>query len=87
MPTDVWYIPKAVPDFCAGTRSEIYAFPTPSVKAMYIPYTGNKNQIKRLLLIKPRKKYTAAKKKRPMVKTFLAPILSTIIPAGTEKIE
>jgi len=54
---------------------------------MYIPYTGNKNQIKRLLLIKPRKKYTAAKKKRPMVKTFLAPILSTIIPAGTEKIE
>ena len=38
-------------------------------------------------LIKPKKKYTAAKTKRPMVKTFLAPILSTMTPAGNEKIE
>jgi hypothetical protein len=77
---------KSGPDFSCGTRIDIYAFPTPSVRAMYIPYTGNKNYIKRLLLIKPKKKYTRPKIKNPATSTFFAPILSTIIPAGIEKI-
>src|SRR5436309_8490694 len=41
-PASPWYIPSPDPTRSFGSRSAIQALPTPSVSAVYAPYTGRR---------------------------------------------
>src|SRR3990172_8982516 len=81
-PMAPWYSPRAVARLSLGTKSETSARPTPSVIAMYSPYTANSGQTAAPPPARPKPMYTAANTANPSPITLRRPRRSEAIPAG-----